>query len=200
MTTQSERVDAYAETGRYHRPWYWYDWANSAFVTTVGTVLFGPYLTTVAKEAACPGIASDARCTHATCTSCPPPRTCRAGSPRVAFVAVVALLGRSSCVGIVAYARGTRVPVRPTAVVVPLALAAVVLVLTAPLDPGSIAPYTITLATIISALVLIFVGAIADRSPRPARLLGPASPGSARRRGRRPVLPRRQQLAARRRC
>ena len=54
----------------------------------------------------------------------------------------------------------------------PLALAALVLVLTAPLDPGSIAPYTVTLATIISALLLIFVGAIADRSPRPARLLG----------------------------
>ena len=63
MTTQSELVDAYAETGRYHRPWYWYDWANSAFVTTVGTVLFGPYLTTVAKEAACPGISSDDKCT-----------------------------------------------------------------------------------------------------------------------------------------
>ena len=62
MTTQSERVDAYAETARYHRPWYWYDWANSAFVTTVGTVLFGPYLTTVAKEAACPGISSDDKC------------------------------------------------------------------------------------------------------------------------------------------
>ena len=62
MTTQSELVDAYAETARYHRPWYWYDWANSAFVTTVGTVLFGPYLTTVAKEAACPGISSDDKC------------------------------------------------------------------------------------------------------------------------------------------
>ncbi len=62
MTTQSERVDAYAETTRYHRPWYWYDWANSAFVTTVGTVLFGPYLTSVAKQAACPGQDSDAAC------------------------------------------------------------------------------------------------------------------------------------------
>ena len=46
------------------------------------------------------------------------------------------------------------------------------LVLTAPLDPGSIAPYTVTLATIVSALILIVIGAIADRSRRPARLLG----------------------------
>jgi MFS-type transporter involved in bile tolerance (Atg22 family) len=26
------------------RAWYWYDWANSAYVTTIGTVLFAPYL------------------------------------------------------------------------------------------------------------------------------------------------------------
>jgi UMF1 family MFS transporter len=32
--------------------WYFYDWANSAFYTTVVTVFFGPYLTTVAKMAA----------------------------------------------------------------------------------------------------------------------------------------------------
>ena len=44
--------------------------------------------------------------------------------------------------------------------------------LVAPLDPGSIASYTTTFATIVSALVLLLVGAIADRSPRPARLLG----------------------------
>jgi MFS transporter, UMF1 family len=35
------------------RSWYFYDWANSAFVTTVGTVLLGPYLTAVAERAAC---------------------------------------------------------------------------------------------------------------------------------------------------
>jgi UMF1 family MFS transporter len=35
------------------RSWYWYDWANSAFVTTVGTVLLGPYLTAIAERAAC---------------------------------------------------------------------------------------------------------------------------------------------------
>lgn len=32
--------------------WYFYDWANSAFYTTVVTVFLGPYLTAVAKAAA----------------------------------------------------------------------------------------------------------------------------------------------------
>ncbi len=36
-----------------HRAWYVYDWANSAYVTTVATVLFAPYLTAVAETAAC---------------------------------------------------------------------------------------------------------------------------------------------------
>lgn len=113
MTTDAatdERM--YAENARYQRPWYWYDWANSAFVTTVGTVLFGPYLTAVAKEAACPGPDSDATCTT-----------------------------NLHVLGI-------------------------------PVAPGSLAPFTITFATIVSAVVLVFIGAIADRSPRPARLLG----------------------------
>jgi UMF1 family MFS transporter len=35
------------------RSWYFYDWANSAYVTTVGTVLFSPYLIAVAETAAC---------------------------------------------------------------------------------------------------------------------------------------------------
>ncbi|MDQ3095234.1 MAG: MFS transporter, partial [Actinomycetota bacterium] len=30
------------------RAWYFYDWANSAYVTTIATVLFAPYLTAVA--------------------------------------------------------------------------------------------------------------------------------------------------------
>ena len=195
MTTQSERVDAYAETGRYHRPWYWYDWANSAFVTTVGTVLFGPYLTTVAKEAACPGIDSDARC-GTDLYVVPAAQDLPRWISTVAFVAVVALLVLL-VLGVVAYARDTRVLVRPTALVVPLAVAAVVVVLTAPLDPGSIAPYTVTAATIMSALLLIMVGA--DRrpvaTPRPAP--GPVRLGRLGRRGR-AVLPRRQQLAVRR--
>ena len=32
--------------------WYFYDWANSAFSTTVVTVFLGPYLTTVTQNAA----------------------------------------------------------------------------------------------------------------------------------------------------
>ena len=45
------------------RSWYFYDWANSAFVTTTSTVLIGPYLTVVARSAACPGLYGDAACT-----------------------------------------------------------------------------------------------------------------------------------------
>ncbi len=32
------------------RAWYWYDWANSAYVTTTAAVLFAPYLTSVAEK------------------------------------------------------------------------------------------------------------------------------------------------------
>ena len=42
-----------AERHNEHRAWYFYDWANSAYVTTVATVLFAPYLTSVAERAAC---------------------------------------------------------------------------------------------------------------------------------------------------
>ena len=38
---------------REQKAWYWYDWANSAYVTTIATVLFAPYLTSVAERAAC---------------------------------------------------------------------------------------------------------------------------------------------------
>ncbi|RYP87101.1 MFS transporter [Nocardioides guangzhouensis] len=38
---------------REQKAWYWYDWANSAYVTTVATVLFAPYLITVAEKASC---------------------------------------------------------------------------------------------------------------------------------------------------
>ncbi|HEY6744437.1 MAG TPA: MFS transporter [Mycobacteriales bacterium] len=34
------------------RGWYWYDWANSVFTTSVTTVFLGPYLTDVAERAA----------------------------------------------------------------------------------------------------------------------------------------------------
>ncbi|HET7352339.1 MAG TPA: MFS transporter [Marmoricola sp.] len=37
---------------REQRAWYFYDWANSAFSTTVAGVLFGPYLIAIAEEAA----------------------------------------------------------------------------------------------------------------------------------------------------
>jgi UMF1 family MFS transporter len=39
---------------REQRAWYVYDWANSAFFTTVVAVLLGPYLTALAKAAAGP--------------------------------------------------------------------------------------------------------------------------------------------------
>ena len=37
---------------RDQRAWYWYDWANSAYFTTVATVLFAPYLINIAENAA----------------------------------------------------------------------------------------------------------------------------------------------------
>ncbi|MFT3871820.1 MAG: MFS transporter [Nocardioides sp.] len=37
---------------RQQKAWNWYDWANSAFYTTTLSVLFGPYLATVAGRAA----------------------------------------------------------------------------------------------------------------------------------------------------
>jgi UMF1 family MFS transporter len=43
------------------RAWYWYDWANSGYVTTVATVLFAPYLVSVAEQAACGYVGSTER-------------------------------------------------------------------------------------------------------------------------------------------
>jgi MFS transporter, UMF1 family len=43
------------------RAWYWYDWANSAYVTTIATVLFSPYLTSVAEKASCGFVGDDDR-------------------------------------------------------------------------------------------------------------------------------------------
>lgn len=94
----------------HQRAWYWYDWANSAYVTTTLTVLMAPYLTVIAKKAACPTLASDVAC-HT----------------------------NLHLIGI-------------------------------PVDPGSLVFYVLTLSTIVSAIVLIFIGALADRSPRPVRL------------------------------
>jgi MFS transporter, UMF1 family len=49
---------------REQRSWYWYDWANSAFYTTVLTVLFAPYMITVAGRAAGCGKDPDDTCTR----------------------------------------------------------------------------------------------------------------------------------------
>ncbi len=95
------------------RAWSWYDWANSAYVTTIGTVLFAPYLTSVAEVAACG----------------------RAGSVE------------SPCT------RDLNV-------------------LSVAVSPGSLVFYVITFSTVLSALVLPVVGALADRSPSKRRLLG----------------------------
>lgn len=95
---------------REQRSWYWYDWANSAYVTTTATVLMSPYLTSVAKAAACPDLAAGATCTT-----------------NLSFFGV-------------------------------------------PISPGSVYPYTVTISTIVSAIMLIFIGAIADRSSQPTRL------------------------------
>ncbi|WP_436318459.1 MFS transporter [Streptomyces caniferus] len=48
----AEGVDDAAARRREQRGWYWYDWANSVYSTTVLTVFLGPYLTSVAKAAA----------------------------------------------------------------------------------------------------------------------------------------------------
>ncbi|OEV26703.1 MFS transporter [Streptomyces nanshensis] len=44
--------DGTAERRREQRGWYFYDWANSVFSTSVLTVFLGPYLTEIAKAAA----------------------------------------------------------------------------------------------------------------------------------------------------
>ena len=108
-----------------HRAWYFYDWANSGFVTTTGAVLFGPYLTAVAETAACGRVGT-------------PEEPCR---------------GTLEVLGI-------------------------------PVAAGSVAPYAVTFATLVSAVLLPIVGAIADRTSRKRHMLagfawgGAASAGS----------------------
>lgn len=97
---------------RWQRSWYFYDWANSAYVTTSASVLVGPYLTALAKADACPGLPSEEVCT-----------------------ASLDVLG-------------------------------------VPIAAGSLAPYTVTVSTVLSAVVLLVVGAAADRSAHPTRLFG----------------------------
>jgi len=97
---------------KHQRAWYWYDWANSAYITTTATVLIGPYLTHLANNAACPDLADGATC-----------------------LTPVMLLG-------------------------------------IPVLPGALHPFLATLSTVVSAVLLIFVGAVADRSAHPHRWLG----------------------------
>lgn len=84
------------------RAWYFYDWANSAFSTTIAGVLFAPYLIAIAENAAV-----DDR---------------------------ISVLGIS-------------------------------------VAPGSLPSYTITASTLISAVLLPLLGAVADRTARKKDLL-----------------------------
>jgi len=62
MTIPSTGLEVPAEAGpstrRERVGWYFYDWANSAFATTVVTVILGPYLGAIAERAA--GCGTDA--------------------------------------------------------------------------------------------------------------------------------------------
>ena len=98
------------------KAWYWYDWANSAFVTTTAAVLFSPYLTSVAEKSACGFASSDDR-------KCETP---------------LHVLGLS-------------------------------------ISAGSLVFYLVTVATLLSALILPIVGAAADRSPRKVTLMSRAA-------------------------
>ena len=103
MTTPSGIADLEPVARRKEqRAWYFYDWANSAFSTTVAGVLFGPYLIAIAKEAAV-----DNR---------------------------ISVLGLS-------------------------------------VAPGALPSYTITASTLISAVLLPLLGAVADRTSRKKELL-----------------------------
>jgi MFS transporter, UMF1 family len=52
MMTSSESAQSMVNNKREIRGWYMYDWANSAFSTTIGTVFLGPYLANLAAHAA----------------------------------------------------------------------------------------------------------------------------------------------------
>jgi len=101
-----------AERRREQRAWYFYDWANSAYGTTVLTVLFSPYLAAVAETAACGA----------------------PGTPEQPCTTNLRLLG-------------------------------------IPVSPGSLPLYVVTVSTLLSAVLLPIIGAVADRSPRKKRIL-----------------------------
>lgn len=84
------------------KAWYFYDWANSAFATTIGGVLFGPYIKEIAEDAA--------------------------------------VNNRIDVLGI-------------------------------SIAPGSLPPFIITASTILSAVLLPLLGAVADRTARKKDLL-----------------------------
>jgi len=106
------RAPAVLERQAEWRAWYFYDWANSAYVTTVGTVLFSPYLISVAERSSCGRVGTDE-------------------DPCKTDLTVVGLH----------------------------------------VSPGSLVFYVVTAATIISAVVLPVVGAMADRTPRKKLLM-----------------------------
>ncbi|HET8665085.1 MAG TPA: MFS transporter [Nocardioides sp.] len=63
MSEQAEFVDLDPLwRSREQRAWYWYDWANSAYYTTVLSVLFAPFMITVAGRAAGCGNSADDTC------------------------------------------------------------------------------------------------------------------------------------------
>jgi UMF1 family MFS transporter len=100
------------EQRREQRGWYWYDWANSAYVTTIATVLFAPYLITVAEQAACGYVGGDDR----------------------ACTADLTILGLT-------------------------------------VAPGALPAYLVTFSTLLSAVLLPLVGAVADRTANKKALL-----------------------------
>jgi UMF1 family MFS transporter len=52
MASQTIAPEAPIYSKREQRGWYFYDWANSAFASTVVTLFFGPYITSIAKAGA----------------------------------------------------------------------------------------------------------------------------------------------------
>ncbi len=63
MATVEGTVENEPSTRRERVGWYFYDWANSAFYTTVITVFLGPYLTSIAENST--GCVGDEACKHA---------------------------------------------------------------------------------------------------------------------------------------
>ena len=110
----AERLDARRRRARHG--WYVYDWANSAYATTVVAVFLGPYLTSVAYNAACGRPVS-------------PAAPCPVADARVTVLGLEVL-------------------------------------------PGAYFSFLLAFSLALQVLVLPVVGALADRTPRPHRLLG----------------------------